>query len=273
MRGTDSHTLRLRVSDPLELACSSGGKIVLGIQQYRLIAATVAVAAGLLSGCTGKRLIVQWQDPPIPIESITKHVIPRPEIKEVAQNKTIEQVAATEVPTTATPMVPNIPSVPTPSIPQPNSMPLPLPGSSPAPLGGPTSSLPPISLPMFSANPHQRGTPTAMGAALNLGPNEQPLDRALDLVKRIEDLLAEKQQLVGRIKQLESQAETREQALAEAMREVETAAAEVLKTKLDMQALRKEVMLLQERVKAAEENELDTLRAVIMALEKLLQQP
>lgn|GEM_PF-5402073 len=248
---------------------------MLGNQQYRLIAATIAVAAGLLSGCAGKRLIVQWQDQPIPVDAITKQVSTQPERKEVAPNKTIQQAAGTEVPATAIPPIPAIPAVPTPSIPlpQPASLPLTQPGSFPVPMSGPTTSLPPISLPNYSANPHQRSMPTATGAALNLGPNQQPLDRALDLVKRIEDLFAENQQLIARIKQLESQAETREQALTEAMREVETAAAEVLKTKLDMQALRKEVLLLQERVKAAEQNELDTLRAVIMALDKLLQQP
>lgn len=146
-------------------------------------------------------------------------------------------------------------------LPQPNSLPI------PTPTGQQPPQQPPGGLPV---NPNQLGGPTATGGRLDLKPNELPIDRAVELSKRIDELAAENQKLLTRIRTLEANGLSREQALNETLREVETAAAEVVKARTDLQAMRGELNAVRERLKQVEKDELETLRKVIGALERLL---
>jgi hypothetical protein len=123
----------------------------------------------------------------------------------------------------------------------------------------------PYTPPQF-ADPHVRTNPTVTGGRLNLAPYEVPADRVIELTKQMEIILAQNAVLQSRIKELESLAMGREQALAEAMREVETVTALAAKERATFQA---QIDTLQGKIKQLEEEDIIFLRAVIDALGKL----
>ncbi len=148
---------------------------------------------------------------------------------------------------------------------QPPSTPLPVP--QPVPPTQPQAMPPPR---LLGGGPHDRTTPSLTGEKFALGPHELPIDRALELERRLNELADENKQLQARIVRLEANGLSREQALNEALREVERATELVTKARADVQALRNELISLRERVKKAEDRELDTLNKVIQALQQLL---
>lgn len=161
-------------------------------------------------------------------------------------------------------------------LPQPNPLPIPVPPNTqpPAPQvtpgaqpGGPT---PPPGGATGANSPHQLQKPPGVGEKVGLGPNELPLDRTLEIIRRLDDLIDENKRLQARIRTLEANGLSREQAMNETLREVEKAAEEVVKARSDIQGLRTELTALREKVRQVENDELDTLRKVILALEKVL---
>lgn len=176
--------------------------------------------------------------------------------------------AGGETPGTLPPIpVPTQPSTTLPSLPMPQA-PINPPGV-PIPAGGQPGGgfgLPP-------GDPHIRATPTVTGERLNLGPGELPADRVLAITSKLEQLLGQNRELVGRIKELESQAISREQALNEALREVDAASAEVLRAKSQMQALQTQLAALQKKLQQMEEEDIRMLKAMIAALERFLNGP
>lgn len=119
-------------------------------------------------------------------------------------------------------------------------------------------------------DPHARTMPTARGAVLNLGPDDQPLDRALDMNRRVEQLIVDNRTLIDRVNTLEARAKAREDVILEGFRDVEKAATEVSRSRNEMTIVRQEIIALRERVKRMEQDEIETLKKVIGALEKLL---
>lgn len=160
----------------------------------------------------------------------------------------------------------------------------PVPGpANPAPVPGPPNALPqprpvapgdPNAFPFNPpADPHTRTTPTVTGGRWNLGPGEVPADRVADLSRHLEAALGQNKELVGRIRELEALGLGREQALAEAVREVEAATAEVARTRATLQALRTEILDLRKRLQRTEEEDVELFAGVIRALDKLLPPP
>ncbi len=149
----------------------------------------------------------------------------------------------------------------------PASVGLPTPLPVPVPPTQPQAVPPPRAM---GGNPHERATPSVTGKDWALGPNELPIDRAAELQRRLEELVEENRKLQARMVTLEANGLSREQSLNEAIREVEKATELVMKSRADVQALRTELIALRERVKKAEDNELNTLKTVIEALKQLL---
>lgn len=133
----------------------------------------------------------------------------------------------------------------------------------------PPQPLPPPT-PWPGSDPHQRSTPTVLGDRLELGPGENPLERVVELTREMEALSLYNRSLQERIQQLESQHQVREQALAEAVRQVETATQEVTRSRSQIEQLQNEVATLQAQIRQMEKEDIELLRAVIGALEKLL---
>ena len=134
----------------------------------------------------------------------------------------------------------------------------------------PPRSLAPGVLP---GDPHARIDPTLYGKRLNLGPYEQGTDRVVDLTRYLESIIAQNGELLGRIQELERVGIKREQALVEALREVEAAASEIERTRGTLASQKAEITTLQEKIRQLEKEDIETLRAVILALEKLLPPP
>jgi len=117
-----------------------------------------------------------------------------------------------------------------------------------------------------------RQAPTAVGGGFELGPHETPMDRAVELGRKIELVSKENLALLARIRQLEAAAEARETALNESLRDAQIATDEATRLRNDLQAVRKDLAALKVRVTQMEKDETETLKAVIAAIEKLLQQ-
>lgn len=152
------------------------------------------------------------------------------------------------------------------------ALPQTLPAPQPTPAAAPVPTVPPGVVP-FASDPHVRAGPTATGAVLGLGPGESPLDRVLGMAQRLDACATETRGLQARVVALEAAAATREQALAEGLREVEAATGEVSRARAEQQSLRKEIADLKGRLRQVEKEDLDTLRSVIAALERLLEPP
>jgi hypothetical protein len=139
----------------------------------------------------------------------------------------------------------------------------PAPGSSPLPLP---------QLPPANTNPHVRDSATARGGRLDLGPNDYPIDRVLDITKRLEECAAVNQLLLSKMAALEKEGRDRESAMSETLREVDTAAAEVIRARADLAVVKRELDALKERMKRMEKEEVETLKMVIAAVEKILKE-
>ncbi len=153
----------------------------------------------------------------------------------------------------------------------PAAMPTPTGQGGATPPGSPPLPLPP--LPQGTANnPHVRDSATARGGRLDLGPNDYPIDRVLEITKRLEECAAVNQLLLSKMTALEKEGKDREAAMNETLREVDTAAAEVIRARADLSVVKRELDALKERMKRVEKEEIETLRTVIAAIEKLVKQ-
>jgi flagellar motility protein MotE (MotC chaperone) len=92
----------------------------------------------------------------------------------------------------------------------------------------------------------------------------------LEMSRRLEQCVMDNQMLVARINTLMAEASAREHALNEGIRDVRRAAEEVEKTRLDLAQARKDMDALRERMKRAEAEEIETLKAVIEVIQKLI---
>jgi cell division protein FtsB len=131
---------------------------------------------------------------------------------------------------------------------------------------------PPSSWSAVFPDEHKRDTPTVKGERLSLNPAETGLDKAVELAKKIEQLQAENKAFVARVALLEQNAAGREEAVAESVREVEAATVEVIRTRNELKEARAAVARLKQQMRQMEQDEIETLKAMIAALEKLLEQ-
>ncbi|MBN9518841.1 hypothetical protein J0H58_10035 [bacterium] len=175
------------------------------------------------------------------------------------------------VPAGGQPPVPTLP--PASPLPPPAAL-SPQPTQPPAPqpmTGTPGAALPvPLPVPQPLPDPHKRDTPTAGGAILNLAPGELPLDRMVEMQRQADAVAGQNAVLAARVRELMSQGKDREHALAEAVREVETAAAETARAKGEAAAARLDAATVRAQLERQEREEIETLRAVVAALERLL---
>jgi hypothetical protein len=142
-----------------------------------------------------------------------------------------------------------------------------------APPAAGANPLPLPSLPQPPANnPHVRDSATARGGRLDLGPNDYPIDRVLEITRRLEECAAVNQMLMSRLTSVEKEGKERESAMNEVLRDMETAAAEVVRARADLTAVKRELDALKERLKRVEREEVETLKTVIAAVEKLVRQ-
>lgn len=156
---------------------------------------------------------------------------------------------------------------------KPVSSQLPLPVQPPSdPHPAPPAGSIPLPYPRTSfADPNERQTPTNRGAILGLGPDEQPLDRALDIARRLDQCAVENRELLARITALEAKAREREQALDEGQRDVVKAKSDVERARTELATARVELEALRERAVRAEREEIETLQNVVRALQTLIE--
>ncbi len=147
---------------------------------------------------------------------------------------------------------------PTPAIPQPRELP-PV-AADQMPLPGPTQPV----------GPHVRATPTATGGLLNLAPGEVAIDRVVELARQLAAAEDENRVLRARIQALEAAGLSREQAVAEMMRDVEAASAEVTATQNVLRSQRAEIAALKARLQQMELEDIENMKTLIELLEKLV---
>jgi hypothetical protein len=121
------------------------------------------------------------------------------------------------------------------------------------------------------ANPNVRNSPTAAGQYLLLAPNETAAERAVYLARVLEATQAEAATLRERVRVLEAQQQQLEKARAEGSQLADQAANEMARARTQMESLHGEVVALRERLRRLDRQDLDTLREVVDALERVLQ--
>lgn len=163
------------------------------------------------------------------------------------------------------------------SAPPPALPPVPAPAAPPSgplvPAGGvapPTVAVPAVPTVLPPGDPHARPFPTAAGGLLNLAPGEQPLDKLIEVVRQSEAVAGQNAILRARLKELEATAVTRDQAVAEAVRQTDAATAEAAQARADLQAAQAAAAALRSRLAQVEREDVALLRALVVALEKLV---
>ncbi len=121
----------------------------------------------------------------------------------------------------------------------------------------------------LAVDPHQRTVPTATGGLLNLQPGESLAERALELTARLQASDADRQALDVRARELAAALDIRDRTLAQHGRDIHEAADEVAKAREQVSAWRKELEDARVRLKSREQDDVDTLKAVITVLERL----
>ncbi len=134
----------------------------------------------------------------------------------------------------------------------------------PAPPG---AAVVPAAVPLV--DPHQRPVPTAAGELLNLPPGASLAERALQLSSRLAAADADRQALELRARELSAALEARDQALARHGREIHEAAEEVARAREQVAGWRKELEAARARMRDREQDDVQTLKAVIGLLERL----
>jgi hypothetical protein len=147
------------------------------------------------------------------------------------------------------------------------------PAVAPAPPGSTGPIIPQVMPSGRPLPPNIRQTPTVAGEILNLGPNENATEKAVEFAHKLFVCEVENKLLVGRLKKVEADLEARERSLQETTGEVEQASAEIVRSRGELTTLRKEVAELKNRLKQSDQEDVETLRSVISALEKLLEAP
>lgn len=122
-------------------------------------------------------------------------------------------------------------------------------------------------------DPHLRATPTAVGGRLELAPWEIPAERVVELSKQIDGLNLLNATLVARIRDLEAQGATREQALNEAVRDAERVEEEAAKMRGTIQLSRDEIAILRARFTALEREDIALFERFIAVLRLQLNIP
>lgn len=118
-----------------------------------------------------------------------------------------------------------------------------------------------------------RQAPTAAGAILQLAPNESPTERALGLMRLLEQSQSEARGLRDRVQSLENQVHSLTNDRDQYQRDAERHAADAARYRAKMEALNEEVVSLRERVRRGEQHELRSLQELVAALERLALDP
>ncbi|HEX4610281.1 MAG TPA: hypothetical protein VH092_18975 [Urbifossiella sp.] len=153
---------------------------------------------------------------------------------------------------------------------------LPPPGPTPPPAalpGGPVTIAPAPGAAIDPYGPHVRTDPSISGRILGLGPGEIPMDRVLELSKRVDAVVAQNTFLTTQIQGLEAYAKLREQALAESIRGEETATADAARARGELTVARADATAARTRLDQVEQEDIDTLRSLITVLERLVSPP
>lgn len=125
-------------------------------------------------------------------------------------------------------------------------------------------------LPAPRSAPPPRDLPTVEGQRLRLGPGESAAERAVLLAQMLDAAQAESRSLRDRLRALELQVQEADRAREEERQSAAKAAADAVRYRLRMEALDEEVAALRERLRRAELQDVETLREIISALERLL---
>lgn len=95
-------------------------------------------------------------------------------------------------------------------------------------------------------------------------------ERSLELSAKLEMLADEREQLAVQVRDMETEIRERDKKLVEAAREIQAARQELTDTRDQIQRWRQNVDELREKIRVAEQENLDTLQAIVSLLKQLL---
>ena len=112
--------------------------------------------------------------------------------------------------------------------------------------------------------------PTVVGHPLNLAPGESPVEKSLDLSRRLAAAEEQNLAMAAHAQHLRAQIEQRDGLLREAEKEVRTATEEVAQARAELHQYKQQLQKLRDRMRAVESDNDATLRSIITWLERLL---
>lgn len=121
-------------------------------------------------------------------------------------------------------------------------------------------------------DPHCRTSPTAAGCRLDLGPTESAVERAVELSKQLEAAEAEKRALAVRLRGMEKLVESREKMLREDEAQLIGATEDLIQARNELKKARTDLDRVKQRLDSVEKEDLETLRLVVEALRKFLEE-
>jgi DNA repair exonuclease SbcCD ATPase subunit len=117
---------------------------------------------------------------------------------------------------------------------------------------------------------HIRPAPTAFGSVLNMPPGETPIEKALELTKKVEQLDADKRALNQRMTAIEEAMLARDKQMNLVTRQVQDASDEVIRARKDLQMWSEDLREQQRRLREQEKENQELLKMVITTLEKIV---
>lgn len=137
--------------------------------------------------------------------------------------------------------------------------------------GTPGCNTPPwISPSNVFGTPAWAAPPSVYGTRLHVPPGESAAAKVLKLTNELADSKVENEQLANRIRGLEADVDTGNQALARATREINETRTELANTRRDLEQWKQEIASMREKLDLADKDSLSTLQTTVGLLQQML---
>jgi chromosome segregation ATPase len=131
-----------------------------------------------------------------------------------------------------------------------------------------------VSEPLVQAAPPNTVEPPAVaGKRLQTVDVETATEKALELSKKLTEAESERNRLAARVEALESSVKAKDQALELARGEIQVARTEMARARQDLEQWKLEISALRDRLRGADEENVQTLQTAVALLQQILAQP
>jgi chromosome segregation ATPase len=121
--------------------------------------------------------------------------------------------------------------------------------------------------------PNTTEPPAVAGNRLQPVDVETATEKALELSRKLIEVESERNRLAARVETLESSAKSKDQALEQARGEIQVARTEMARARQELEQWKLEISALRDRLRGADEENIQTLQTAVALLQQILAQP